>query len=110
MPNEAEIAQDCAIHDRISSRDYKPETDEAGELSNVEPLPEYRVSDLVCEFVGTEKNRATCTFGLALPGEAIGTRESQTKLVYRRWFDITPLTYVHGMRWAIENDCTPSGP
>jgi hypothetical protein len=110
LPTASEIEFDCAINDLIASPDYKPEYDEEGEEINPKPLPQYRVSDLVCTYDSPENVRASCSFGLALPGEAVGARKSKAKLNYRKWSHITPLTFSRGMRWAIESDCTPDEP
>jgi hypothetical protein len=110
LPTASGIEIDCAINDLIASPDYKPEYDEEGEEINPKPLPQYRVSDLVCTYDSPENVRASCSFGLALPGEAVGARKSKAKLNYRKWYHNTPLTFSHGMRWAVESDCTPDEP
>jgi hypothetical protein len=108
LPKASEIARDCAVMDYIASSDFK--LDDEGEEINHKPLPEYRVSNLACAFDNPENKRATCNFGLALPGETEGARKITAKLSYQKWYHNTPLTFSHGMRWAVESDCTPDEP
>jgi hypothetical protein len=108
LPTAEQIAVECAVHDRISSPDFKIPDEE--EEVTPKPLPEYRVSDLACTYDTPEQKQSTCSFGLALPGEAVGKRKVSIKLGYSKWSHNTPLTFSYGWRWSSRDDCTPENP
>lgn len=108
LPGKDELAQSCAIQDRISAPDYHPEYDEEGSLANFVPLPEYQLSNLRCAFTGTERNRATCTFSIATPDMKALIPSSAT-LRHHYWRDDGPAHHFEGTRWSLDGSCLPKG-
>jgi hypothetical protein len=106
LPSAAEVASSCAIHDLVSSPDYRvPDLDENGVEIDPQPTPEYRVQALRCDFATPERNRALCRFKLSLPGEQEPGIDRTVTFEHIFWQDHGPTHHLYGTRWRPATRC-----
>lgn len=105
LPTGEDVALSCAVYDQVTSPGYRPpDYDEEGFPINAQPAPEYRVTDLSCDFSTPERNRASCRFRLARADHGEPRRVEMT-FEHRFWQDHGPAHHVYGTRWSPTGRC-----
>jgi hypothetical protein len=105
LPSVEEIARSCAIHDLVTSTDYRAHYDNGELVGSEPPIPEYTISQLKCSFTTQSRNQARCRFMLSFESEQRGARQIDIMFQHEFWQDHGPAHHMYGTRWSPMGRC-----
>lgn len=106
LPSAEEVASSCAVHDLVTSPGYEPPTyDEQVVRTSHQAAPEYRVSELRCDFTTGRRNQALCRFKLSLADGQGTSTEAAVVFEHLFWQDHGPAHHFYGTRWSPTGRC-----
>lgn len=106
LPNVHDVASACAVHDHVTSANYRPPSyNEEGIATDAQPIPNYSVSRLRCQYATRDRNEAICRFELSRTDG--GTTHVDATFEHRFVQDHGPAHHLYGVGWFAKSRCLP---